>query len=313
MIQKGRWRREYIIPSVGSCVNTAIPSTAGATQLRMPKVEKEFTAYDNIPLMGFVTGSVDALECVLRKIGIADSQFTDPSGTGRVRFYKGAGSAGAKYSGSTPSESTLWGTQAAVNAYDMVYFACQGDEYQQTAAAQQVMVNYANAGGRIFATHYSYVWLTNTNDNAAWQGTATWAVDPFDQNTFASDPNTGLHLPRPRAIPRGLLLAEWLNDLYTLGLLPAPAPPQGQIQINTLRHDFTGVAATSPALLRISDNDTVPREQHPDALHLRHPWSACRPPTSAGACSTTTSTSRTPRTTPPPAAPPSRRSAPAPR
>ena len=29
-------------------------------------------------------------------------------------------------------------------------------------------MNYANAGGRVFATHYSYVWLTNTAENAVW-------------------------------------------------------------------------------------------------------------------------------------------------
>ena len=42
--------------------------------------------------MAFATGDVDALECVLRKIGIDDSEFTEPTGTGRVHIYTGNGS-----------------------------------------------------------------------------------------------------------------------------------------------------------------------------------------------------------------------------
>ncbi len=245
VIQKGRWRREYTIPNVAACANTAIPAS-GALQLRMPKVQAEFTPFDNIPLMGFVTGSVDALECVLRKVGIADSQFSDPSGTGRVRFYKGSGSAGATYSGSTPSETKLWGSQAAIDAYDIVYFACQGDDYEKTLAQQQIVVNYANAGGRIFATHYSYVWLTNTNQNAVWTPTATWIQ--ANEGAFFTDPGVGL-INTASTDPRPTLLAKWLQFITA-------STTYGQMTIQTLRNDFTAV--TSPALLWISDNDTAP-------------------------------------------------------
>jgi len=37
--------------------------------------------------MAMVTGDADSLECVLRKMGIADTEFTDPAGGGRVQFY----------------------------------------------------------------------------------------------------------------------------------------------------------------------------------------------------------------------------------
>ena len=178
VIQNGRWRRQFVIPNVAACTNTALPTT-GTSQLRMPKTKAE----GDIPLMGFVTGSVDALECMLRKIGIADTEFSDPTGAGRVRFYLGSGGPGATYSASTPSETTLWATQASINAYDMVYFACQGADYEKTAAQQQVVVNYANSGGRVFATHYSYVWLYN---DAPFSTTADWAVDPNGFNAFAN-------------------------------------------------------------------------------------------------------------------------------
>jgi hypothetical protein len=250
VIQKGRWRREYTIPSVAACTNTVIPVAPGPTQLRMPTKEKEFGAFDNIPLMGFVTGSVDALECVLRKIGIADTQFSDPSGTGRVRFYTGAGGPGASYSGSTPDETTLWGTQAEINAYDIVYFACQGEYDEKTVAQQTTVVNYANAGGRVFATHYAYQWLTNPNNNSAWSPTATWTGwGPFgiglNEGSWGADPGTGL-INTASTDPRPTLLAKWLQFIKA-------STTYGQMSVNTLRNDFTGTNA--PSLLWISDND----------------------------------------------------------
>src|SRR5262249_52895024 len=132
VIQNGRWRRMITIPNVAACTNTALTPQ----QTRFPTVEAEGNPHDNIPRMGFVTGAVDSLECVLRKIGIADTAFSDPmtqGGSGRVRYYLGGpspnGAPGASYSATTPYETQLWGTQAEINSYDMVFFACQGNEY----------------------------------------------------------------------------------------------------------------------------------------------------------------------------------------
>ncbi len=232
VIQNGKWRRQFVIPSVPACVDTALPTT-GAGQIRFPRTHLE----GDIPRMGFVTGQVDALECVLRKIGIADSEFSDPSGTGRVRFYQGGdtppaalnGAPGARYSATTPHEDQLWGTQAAINQYDMVYFACQGKQYNKTAAAQQAVLDYANLGGRVFTTHYSYVWLYN---EPPFSTTATWQVNQTTH--FVSDPETGTI--NQTGFAKGTILAEWLQ-------LIGATTTQGQIPINTLRHDFDAVAA----------------------------------------------------------------------
>jgi hypothetical protein len=233
VIQNGRWRRQFTIPNVPPCVNTALP-TAGMPQIRMPQTKAE----GDIPLMGFVTGFADHLECVLRKIGIADSEFSDPSGNGRVRFYQGITGAGAPYSPTTPNESQLWGTQAEINQYDLVYFACQGMSAVEAPAAKSIVLDYTNAGGRIFATHYSYVWLF---DNGPFAMTAQW--NPMTMTPFATDPGTGII---STTFPEGLALAQWLKVLY-------PASTLGQIPIATLRHDFDGVIP--PSRLWITDND----------------------------------------------------------
>jgi hypothetical protein len=255
VIQLGRWRRKITIPTVTACTNTAL--TAAYT--RMPSSEPGSSTYppawypagdndsaDNIPLMAFSTGAVDGLECVLLKIGIDSSQFSDPAtqgGSGRVRFYKGEGAAGAQISTSTPSATQLWGAGADggapdIDQYDLVYFPCQGAEYTKTQAEQQAVVNYANAGGRIFGTHYSYVWFIPANPNTwtnPFTGTASWNVNqgsPANQTGYI---NT--------SFARGQALAQWLQ-------IVGASTTYAQMPLNTLRDDFTNVV--SPSLLWVA-------------------------------------------------------------
>lgn len=237
VIQIGRWRRKITIPYVEGCTNTALTSL----QTRLPTKQGEFDVADNIPLMAFSTGSVDAMECVLRKIGIADSQFSNPGGNGRVHFYTGEGSPGAKFSAFTPSATQLWGYQTTINQYDMVFFPCQGMEYDKTVAQQQVIINYANAGGRIFATHYSYVWLFNNTSYASFLGSATWQVE---QAYPAPDPQTAYI---DQSFPRGMALAQWLQ-------IVGASKSLGQISIGALRHDYNGVNPPAQNWLYLNDS-----------------------------------------------------------
>jgi hypothetical protein len=230
VIQLGRWRRQIVIPKVSACANTAVAKTLTV----MPQNHTQ----GDIPLMAFVTGNVDALECVFRKIGIQDTEFGNPGSTSRLQLFSGAGGPGANYNASTPSEATLWGTQAEINKYDMVLFACEGDEYDQAVASQDIVINYANAGGRIFATHYSYVWLFN---DAPFSGTANWDADQPD--SFDNDPGTGMI---NTTFPKGVALAQWLQ-------IVGASTTYGQIPIGTLRHDFDGVIAPSQLWISLSD------------------------------------------------------------
>jgi hypothetical protein len=236
VIQNGRWRRQFVIPSVAACVDTALPTT-GSGQIRMPQTHLE----GDIPHMGFVTGAADRLECVLRKIGIADTEFSDPSGSGRVHFYVGDTGPGTPYSATTPIEDSLWGSLATLEPYDMVYLACQGSPKQQSSAAQATLLAYTDLGGRVFATHYEYTWLSA---RAPFDTTAVWAPDANGSQFFANDPGTGLI---NTTFPRGLALAQWLQGLGASTAL-------GKIQIRDLRDDFTAVVA--PSVLWLSVDDT---------------------------------------------------------
>jgi sugar lactone lactonase YvrE len=225
VIQAGKWRRQLVIPATTACANTVFST-------RMPQNQSE----GDIPLIAISTGSVDALECVLRRTGISDSEFTDPGGTGRVQFFKGSGSPGAKIDSSTPSETTLVSSPSTLANYDMVMFPCQGAQYNQTSTDQTNLINYANAGGRVFATHFSYVWLYN---DAPFSGVADWDVNQAQLPDGTATINTNFD--------GGKTLAQWL-------LNAGASTTYGQIAINTLRHDQDGIVAPTQTWLNLNDS-----------------------------------------------------------
>lgn len=242
VVTKGRWRRQSTVPLVTACVaNVVSPALT-----RLPKNQTE----GDLPLLAFSTGAVDALECVLRKIGVDDSEFTAPSGTGRIHLYQGLtdhnslnattsfwASGGAKATGS-PYEDQLWTTQAALDQYDAVFFPCQADQANpnlRSAAVHQNLVHYVNAGGRVFATHYSYIWLNTT---PPFSSTAAWNVQqpsPADQTASVN-----------RSFDGGVQLAGWLS---TVGASTVP----GQVPLQVLRHDYDSVVPPSQSWLTVDD------------------------------------------------------------
>ena len=227
VIQIGRWRRQVKIPSVAACTANAVTNDnacktgIGNCLTRLPRTHLE----GDIPFISIATGGADPIECVLPKIGIDASEYTDPSGGGRVQFYQGNG---ATISASTPQESVLTGSTAALDASDLVIFDCWGYRVDQSAAALANIETYANAGGRIFASHFSYVWsYTNqpwgcgANCTTANKTVADWTPDVnFGNSTTATIDVTS---------PKGILMDEWLN--WVLNNAPSPSPPTSGLLI----------------------------------------------------------------------------------
>ena len=82
--------------------------------------------------MALATGDVDGMECVLRKMGVEDSQFTNPGGGGRIELYRDNGA----MLGNTPSYTQLVSSQATVDQYDALIFPCRGTAHDESTAAQ---------------------------------------------------------------------------------------------------------------------------------------------------------------------------------
>jgi hypothetical protein len=218
VIQVGRWRRQVKIPKITPCADNPLPDEL----TRLPRNKSE----GDIPLMAISTGKVDALECVLRKIGVDDAEFTLPTGGGRIHMYR---ENGASLGLMTPIAGDLTGSIDTLKRYDLALLECESRPNPKPMANQQNLVDYANTGGRLFLTHYSYVWLFQI---APFMSTADWTAADSDHPTLNDAPLTGII---DTSFPKGMAFAQWLE------IVKATSPMPGQIQINVPRHDLDAV------------------------------------------------------------------------
>src|SRR5262249_1300848 len=128
VIQIGKWRRQVAIPSVAACQDNPV-ADADPSPLRLPPNQSE----GHLPQIAFSTGHPDPPDGLMRKIGIADSEFTPDSGSGRVHMYVGidAGSGlgpAALASGGAFASSygTLFNDYAKLAGYDILILNCEG-------------------------------------------------------------------------------------------------------------------------------------------------------------------------------------------
>lgn len=202
VIQVGKWRRQVVIPEVVACTNNAI------TDVNLTRLPRD-RAEGDMPKIALTTGELDALECLLRKIGIADSEFTPASDGGRVTLFAGHGGTSAydttlNAGAAITSAVDLWNDQAELGKYDVLLMACEGGEYPQekSAQARQVMEQYANSGGRIFMSHWHKIWLD--------QGPGDF---PDVVNFVNSDTDLTITAQVDTTFPKGEALAQWLVNV----------------------------------------------------------------------------------------------------
>jgi hypothetical protein len=126
----------------------------------------------------------------------------------------------------TPA-SDLWGSVDNLMKYDMVILACEGSPYPETkpVSARQALVDYAAAGGRVFASHWHNIWLQTEIGRFA--ETAVWSNTP---RTFV-DPITALV---DTTFPKGEALSDWLYNVQ------ASTVP-GELEISGAKHTVTEV------------------------------------------------------------------------
>jgi hypothetical protein len=240
VISTGKWRRTVTIPSVSQCANTSL----GAAETRLPKNQSE----GSMPKIAISTGSADALECLVRKLGIDDAEIGSTGDPGRLHLYTDGGAGGGEGTnsfqngfpggnGNFADSDTLWNDVATLSQYDIAIFSCEGAQHPETKSQQSMdaVKAYADLGGRVFLSHWHNIWVEGATQDAQpqnpgiWTSVATWNDS---QTTFTNPPDTIDEVNNPK----GTVFADWM-----LNVGGSPSRAVIPIEDSTGKQTCTGV------------------------------------------------------------------------
>jgi len=233
VVQTGKWRKIFKVPSVTKCIDNPQPDKT----LRLPK---NGSGDGDLPDIAISTGHSDSLECLLLRIGVDATEWTPgPGGTGHIHIFRGNGA--DTMPASPVSSQSLWGPNPNFKPYDVTLLSCEGGETQPLVNPdRQALLDYANLGGRVFASHFHYFWFTPDGPWAA-MNLATW----YRGQQGFSDPGpvaAGVYTTRLNgtAFPEGVALQQWLGFVGALD-------PNGLLPIYYPRHNADVLPPVGPA------------------------------------------------------------------
>jgi hypothetical protein len=197
------------------------------------------------------TGGSDALECLVKKIGVDVSEFSPDSGTGRVNLFAGYRAAKSMVSdGATvplePAEA-LWASSDAMLNYDMILMGCEGEgslwkppeevtvdgPFNPRPVEMQLEVRkYADLGGRIFGSHWHHRWINS--DNTTPDNPYPPAGPPVASFAKSAGGVDDLTVSVDDTFPKGLAFRDWLVNVK------ASSVP-GQLDLVKLEHSVDSV------------------------------------------------------------------------
>jgi hypothetical protein len=207
IVQVGKWRRRVDIPEILPCQDNPLPPNL--TSLPRNKLEGD------LPKIAMTTGSCDALECLVKKLGVDPKEFTIDGGPGRIHLYQAGGASGLADGTALPQADTLWGDLNRLKQYDIAAFSCECDEHTGTTPAMLANVKtFADLGGRVFMSHYHRQWISGHHDpsnrtvvdvpQAVWPSVATCNVDTTPGSAGIIDQVNN---------PKGAAFATWMQNV----------------------------------------------------------------------------------------------------
>jgi hypothetical protein len=245
--------------------------------LRLPRNKGE----GHIPKMALTTGEKDALECLLRKVGISESEFTPESGDGRVNLFAGSGgtssydaslNGGAAITPVHPGAGTpdWWDNADNLKKYDIVLHSCEGSQGSfsgtqqprstKSQQAREALQAFADLGGRVFASHWHVYWFE--------QGT------PAFRSIATFNHRNGLPNPYTATIDAGrTALLDWM---MTVG----GSTTRGQV---VLRQDANQTTVDAVAGGNISQRWIYAADRNPQAVTYLQANTPV-PPSGSGQC-----------------------------
>jgi hypothetical protein len=130
---------------------------------------------------------------------------------------------------SQQSGMALWNSDMSMMPYDVVLLSCEGQPTayldDPTNTHRKFLLDYANNGGRVFASHFHYYWFTTGPFAAITPPLATWSPEGTPGKVTTVDPgeDTGPNpaeivttLPNGMPFPEGVGLHQWLTNVHAL-------------------------------------------------------------------------------------------------
>jgi hypothetical protein len=273
VIQTGKWRRTIMVPQVSECADNAL----AAAETRLPRNSME----GYMPRIAISTGSADALECLVRKLGIDDSELTTDAGPGHLHLFadrdagggQGANQFKSGFSGGSgmfSNSKTLWNDLGSLKRYDIVILSCEGGQHPETKsqAALDALKGYADFGGRVFLSHWHNIWLEGSTQGGGNQAPNVWSgangVATWNNSgtTFSTPPDTIDEMNNPK----GSSFATWMLNV-------GGSPQRGQVPIeaNTGKQTCTAVATPKVERWVFWPNNGM---QYPQMFQFTTPYEA---------------------------------------
>jgi hypothetical protein len=239
VVQMGKWRRQVTISAAPTaCADNPIDPTL----TRLPKNSSE----GHIPKIAITTGNADALDCLVRKIGIEDKEISTDGGNGRVNLFSGNGA--NTFAGTFPNQgnftdaTALWSDLNKLKAYDILILSCEGSwptargNNVAGAASLKAVRDFADIGGRVFASHWHNYWIEE--QAAVWPAIVTFADPPGSGDTHYDDTLGTIN----QGFDRGASMYKWLdgpivNALNAQKLLVIKAGRNTALSIDTNKAD----------------------------------------------------------------------------
>ena len=236
VIQVGKWRRQFKVANVAACQDLPLP----ATDTKLPSKKSE----GDLPKIAIAVGGADALECLARKMGIDDSEFSIDTGMGAINMFNGNGATtfAANWPGGPgpfPATTTLWSDVNKLKQYDITFLSCEGAQNAGTKPqpALDAMKAYADLGGRVFASHWHNIWIEGATNPAGPQKPAVWSgangvATWNDSSTTFGTPDTIDEMSNPK----GKSFADWM-----LNVMASPPGMRDVIPIVQGKQTATGI------------------------------------------------------------------------
>lgn len=215
VVQKGRFRRLVQVP-ITPCQSQDVPLDGSILALPRSRSEGE------LPKMAVAAGDHDAIECVLRDLGIDAGEFGPSDGPAAVQLYD-AQTLGMPTLPGQLAVPALLGDRARLFRYNVVFLNCSGVTYSQTLLKDPVVLgnlrDYVAAGGRLYATDWSYDYIQQVPELAPFlcfeDGQDCAIVTPHAFHAAVAHGGDGdpLQASVDQSTADGRALAAWLSQL----------------------------------------------------------------------------------------------------